>query len=93
MRVDEGDGSDGKRSITAQDTNRWPERDVAWLQHELKEVEKANQLDHEDRKVVVLTHHSPLFPGSGNPKYWYQYVTNWYQYVTKAAGLVMWSEH
>ena len=53
----------GDRYLSIDDTNEFHKKSVAWLEDRLEAWKGKG------KKVVVLTHHAPMFEGTSDPKY------------------------
>jgi hypothetical protein len=52
-----------RRKLTPDDTNRFHEEEVAWLEEQITKAETNNE------NVVILTHHAPLLNGTSAPEF------------------------
>jgi len=53
------------RLIRVEDTNKWHKEEVEWLKMEIQKSREKKE------KIIILTHHSPIFGnGCNNPEMW-----------------------
>lgn len=57
------DAGEEPRRVTAMETRQFHRESVAWLRSRVDEAKR------DGRKVVVLTHHTPLMTGTSHPRY------------------------
>lgn len=56
------EGDNPKRRITTEDTNKWHNGDVEYIQEQIKIAKQEGQI------AIVLTHHAPLTKGTSHPR-------------------------
>jgi len=74
VRIDTGGQSSEKgkekesntvRLVRVDDTNQWHKEELEWLKDEIQKSREKNE------KMIILTHHSPIFGnGCNNPEMW-----------------------